>query len=304
MTTTSKPRRDIAQEITDKIVAMIETGGDLPWRQPWRTASGSAHQLRHNGERYQGINQLLTTFAAMAGGYASPFWMTFKQALDLGGNVRKGERGTMVVYYGSVTREEETASGDTEERSIRFLKSYTVFNADQCDGLPERFHPAAGSLDAGGRSLPEMDAWFARLGGTVQIGGNSACYLPSLDQINMPPVERFEDTEKFYSTLAHEYVHWTATAARCDRDFGSTGFGSEGYAREELVAELGAAFIGAELGLAPYHIEDHAGYLAAWLRCLKSDKRAILKHAADAQRAADYLCGLASEQATTASAAA
>jgi antirestriction protein ArdC len=231
----------------------------------------------------------------MAQGFAAPIWMTFKQAKEMGAHVRKGETGNLVVYADRIRRTEtDEATGEEQERDIPFLKGYTVFNVEQIDGLPSHFHaPAAPRLDPVQR-IETAESFFAASGADVRHGGNRAFYSVAEDRVQMPPFETFRDAESYYATLAHEVTHWTRHPSRLDRDFGRKKWGDEGYAMEELVAELGAAFLSADLDLdlAPEPREDHASYIASWLEVLKKDKRAIFSAASHAQRAADFLNGL------------
>jgi antirestriction protein ArdC len=249
----------------------------------------SAVPLRATGEAYRGVNVLLLWGAAMASGFRQPRWMTYRQAQDNGGQVRKGERGSCVVYAGRITRDgEPDADGEAGEVSIPFMRGYTVFNVEQIDGLgaewfeapaPERPEPAR---DA------RAEAFFAAQGATVGHGGGRAFFHRGEDRIQMPDRAAFADAEGYYATLAHEFTHWTGHASRLDRTFGKR-FGDRAYAVEELVAELGAAYVCAHLGLSATPREDHAAYLAEWLHVLKADKRAIFTAASAAQAAADYL---------------
>ena len=293
-------RRDIAQEITDKIVERIEeTGGDLPWRKPWKSKA-IAHPCRHEGVGYRGINHLILSLEAFARGFTSPYWMTFKQAKTYGGAVIKGEKSSRVVYFGTVGKNTddgtdgarpEGGSGDSSEaRGYRFLKGYAVFNASQIEDLPDRFYPTEEELDTGSRPIPELEAFFANLPVSVTSGGERACYREITDDILMPDVSRFDDPERYYATLAHEHVHSCGIKSRLEREcFARYHADIKARAEEELVAELGAAFICSQLGLTPDHIDDHAAYLSSWLKALKSDKRHIFRAAADAQRAADWV---------------
>jgi antirestriction protein ArdC len=249
--------------------------------------------LRGNGIPYQGINILMLWGAAMEKGYSAPIWMTFKQALALGGAVRKGERGSLVVFALTFTRTEaDTATGEESERDIPFLKGYTVFNAEQIDGLPAHFlAPAAPRLDPAQR-IEHAERFFAATGATVRHGGDRAYYSITGDYVQMPHFEAFRDAESYYAVLAHELTHWTRHPSRLAREFGRKRFGDEGYAMEELVAELGAAFLSADLDLTPEPRPDHAAYIAGWLKALKNDRRAISTAASYAQRAADFLSGI------------
>jgi antirestriction protein ArdC len=288
-------KQDIYKRITGKIVADLEQGVRR-WLKPWNAehaAGRITRPLRGNGIPYNGINVIMLWSAAMAAGYSAPIWMTFKQAKHLGGHVRKGEKGELVVYADRFRKTEvDEASGQELERDIPFMKGYTVFNVEQLDGLPDHFYaPAAQRLDPVQR-IEHADAYFVATGASINHRGNQACYSVTLDRIQMPPFETFRDAESYYATLAHEVTHWTRHPDRLDRDFGRKRWGDQGYAMEELVAELGAAFVSADLDLTPEPREDHAAYIGSWLQALKNDKRAIFSAAAHAQRAADYLGSL------------
>jgi antirestriction protein ArdC len=287
---------DIYQRVTAQIVASLEQGV-RPWLKPWNAehaAGRITRPLRGNGVPYQGINVLMLWGAAVERGYAAPIWMTFKQALELGGCVRKGERGNLVVYASTFSRTEtDGESGEESERDIPFLKGYTVFNVEQIDGLPAHFTaPAETPLDPVQR-IAHAEEFFSATGATVRHGGNQAYYSVASDLVQMPFFETFRDAESYYATLAHELTHWTRHPSRLDRSFGRKRFGDEGYAMEELVAELGAAFLSADLGLTPESREDHAAYIGNWLNVLKNDKRAIFTAASHAQRAADFIAAFA-----------
>ena len=247
--------------------------------------------MRHNGQPYTGINILSLWASASVQGFAAPIWMTYRQAVELRAHVRKGEKGSPVVYANSITRN-ETDSGVEVARDIHFLKGYTVFNVEQIEGLPAQYTaPASPRLDVSAR-IARAERFFGATGATLAHGGNRAFYRPSTDSIVLPLFETFRDAESYYATLAHETTHWTAHESRLTRDFGRTRFGSEGYAIEELVAELGAAFLCADLDLTLEPREDHAAYIANWLDVLKADSRAIFVAASHAQRAADFINAL------------
>src|ERR1700737_3474859 len=299
-------RTDVYERVTNQIVAELEKGV-RPWLKPWNAehaAGRITRPLRGNGIPYNGINVLMLWSAAMEKGYAAPVWMTFKQASDLKANVRKGEHGSLVVYADKIIRNEADAvTGEESERAIPFLKGYTVFNVEQIDGLQQQYYAKPEPrLD----TMPRIDraeAFFAGTGAAVRHGGTMAYYNVSQDFVQMPPFEAFRDAESFYSTLAHETVHWTRHKSRLDRDFGRKRFGDEGYAMEELVAELGSAFLSADLDLTPELREDHASYIASWIKVLKDDKRAIFTAASHAQRAADFLHAVQKTASVQASAA-
>lgn len=287
---TAAPSRDLYQAVTDRIIAALE-GGKKPWRKPWTNAAGAdGLQLRSNGAEYRGINQLLLTLTAMDRGYSAPYWITFKQALELGGNVRKGETSTEIVFYKKLTVQDRDApEGEESKKQIPMLRSYRVFNVEQCEGLPERFtvQPAAPVVD--GKQRDEAaEAALRSSGALIREGGNRACYSPGADVVLMPTFDQFAAVSGFLATLAHELTHWTGHRSRLDR-LKHTPFGTPDYAREELVAEIGSAFICARLGIPGEHIDNHAAYLQSWLGVLRADKRAIFKAAALAQSAADLV---------------
>lgn len=294
MTNDTAGKTDIYARITNQIVAALETGVK-PWTQPWNAAHAAgpvSRPLRHNGQPYSGINVLTLWCSAMERRYTAPIWMTFKQAIELGGFVRKGEKGSPVVYANTIIRTEEGEGGEDEERAIPFLKAYTVFNVEQIEGLPAHCHAPANADPNPDARILAADSFFAATGADIRHGGGSAFYVPSADFIQMPAFEAFRDAHGYYATLAHECTHWTRHASRLDREFGRERFGDAGYAREELVAELGAAFLCADLGLRLEDREDHAAYIASWVKVLKDDRRAIFSAAAHAQRAAEFLNAL------------
>ena len=287
--------RDVYSRITGKIIADLEQGV-RPWLKPWHAEHAAGRimrPLRQSGFSYKGINVVMLWSASVTKGYASPFWLTFKQALELGGHVRKGESGELVVYADRITRTETNDKGEECEREIPFMKGYTVFNAEQCEDLPAHYTakaepPALTPM----QRIDAADRFFAATGATIRHGGTRAFYAEGFDHVQMPPFETFRDAESHAATLAHEITHSTKHEKRLARDFGRARFGDEGYAKEELVAELGSAFLCADLGITPEVREDHAAYIGHWLKALRDDKRLIFTAAAHAQRAADYLHGL------------
>ena len=286
----SKP--DVYSRITDKIVADLEKGV-RPWMKPWNAehaAGRITRPLRHNGEAYRGINIIMLWASAMEQGFAAPIWMTYRQAQELGGQVRKGSKGSLVVYANTIKKTEtDEATGEEVEQEIPFMKGYTAFNVEQIDGLAKEYYALAEPVLDPVERIDHAERFFASLGADIRHGGNRAFYALQPDYVQMPPFESFKDAESFYATLGHETVHWTRHSSRLDRDFGRKAWGDEGYAREELVAELGSAFLAADLGLDLEPREDHASYLASWLEVLKNDKRAIFSAASHAQRAVDFL---------------
>lgn len=287
-------RRDIYQEITTRIVSQLEQGV-RPWQRPWSASHMDSRVVlprRHNGIPYRGVNILSLWMEAITKGFTAPVWMTFKQAIDLGGGVRKGEKGSLTVYADRITRtEKDAATGEESTSAIPFLKGYTVFNVEQIDGLPAHYYPQPDPMPELAPRITHAEAFFAATGATIRHGGNRAYFARLTDHIQMPPFEAFRDPQSYYATLAHESTHWSGHETRLARTFGKR-FGDNTYAFEELIAELGAAFLCASLRLTPEVREDHASYLDHWLAVLKSDKRAIFTAAAEAQRAADFLHGL------------
>ena len=301
-TKTVTPKADVYERVTHAIVTALEAG-TRPWMQPWdatRAAGPVSRPLRHDGTPYRGVNVLLLWLAAMERGYAAPFWMTYRQAQALGGQVRKGEHGALVVFANALKKTEtDEATGEDVEIEIPFMKGYTVFNADQIDGLPDRDHATATVpvLSDTERNV-RLDAFFAATGADVRYGGDQAFYDLGDDRIQMPPFPIFRDLESFYATLAHETTHATRHPSRLNRDMGGKWWGDAGYAMEELVAEIGSAFLGVALGFAPRVMENHAAYIDCWVRVLAGDKRAIFTAASHAQKAADFLLARAEAHAT------
>lgn len=291
-------KQDPHSRITDRILAELEQG-TRPWLKPWSggdMASGQARPLRATGQPYRGINVLLLWIEAQASGFVSPSWMTYRQAQALGAQVRKGESGATIVYYGDSSKTvRDEASGEDKEQGFRFLKTYTVFNVAQIDGLPDHFHIVPEPAPEAER-IAAAEAYFASIPATVSHGGDKAYYMPSADRIQLPPFAAFHDVQSYYATRGHETVHWTNHKTRLDRSFGREKWGDAGYAREELVAELGAAFLAADLGIALEPRPDHASYIASWIKVLQNDTRAIVQAAAHAERAVAYLHQLANRE--------
>lgn len=282
-------KTDIYQTVTDSIVAMI-AAGVRPWA-PGHNAKDCGLPViptRACGTAYRGINVALLWGAAEMKGYRHQTWMTFNQAKALGGCVRKGERATPVVYWGTF----KVQSDDEDDgKSGMFAKGYSVFNVEQIDGLPERFFEPA-TVEPSETRIAKADAWAVATGADIRHGGSQAFYSPKGDYVQVPPFAAYAEPERYYSTLTHELTHWSGAKARLDRQFGKR-FGDKAYAFEELVAEMGAAFSCARLGIETETREDHASYLASWLNVLKADKRAIFTAASKAQAACDYLFDLA-----------
>lgn len=295
MKTDVSSQPDIYARVTNKILADLEKG-NLTWRKPWnceQMAGQVMRPLRWNNIPYTGINTLVLWGTAAEKGYNLPYWMTFKQAIDLKANVRKGEKGEQVVYADKIVREEETPEGDTHSRQIPFLKTYTVFNAAQVDGLPSSFYHVPETVVPANtpQRIETLETFFAQTKADIYTGSKAA-YHPTTDRIQMPPLESFESAVAYYGTLAHEICHWTKHPNRLNRDLGCKHYGDEGYAKEELMAELGACFLAADLGFEPIPEEEHAAYIQSWLQVLQDDKRFIFSAASHAQKAVEYIHSL------------
>ncbi|MGE0175229.1 MAG: ArdC family protein [Oligoflexales bacterium] len=287
---TNKPKRDLYQEITDKIVTSLEKGVS-PWKCPWDQARYGGHAgLPHNAKMnrcYSGINVPILWMTKEEKGYGSNGWLTYKQATEMGGNIKKGEKSTSVVYW-NFTDVADPKDGDPNNvKRIPFLKCFNVFNVEQCEGI---------EIQKPDIKTPEQ-AWedIQRIEGIVQANnvdlrfeykGVRACYVPAFDCISMPRKERFKTSGDYYCTLFHEMTHWTGHHSRLERDFKGR-FGDESYAFEELIAEMGSAFLFADLGLEGN--VQHDSYIASWLRVLKNDKKAIFKAATEASKAHQFI---------------
>lgn len=295
------PKVDLYTDVTAKIVRELEAGR-FPWAQPW-AARGEAATLATGlpknavtGASYSGINILLLWGAAIENGFSDQVWLTFKQAKALGGSVMKGERGSMVVYADKFIPKDElarVASEGGEANVVPFLKRYTVFNAAQCEGLPEGVGNSAKPLPEC-ETITRAEMLIRATGADFRIGGDKAFYVPSQDFIRVPPQPAFFEQINYYRTCFHELGHWTGHASRLNREFKGR-YGSHAYAREELVAELSSAFVCASLSIAP--TVRHADYLGSWLEVLKEDNRAIFNAASLASKAADFILAFAPESA-------
>lgn len=275
---------DIRQIITDKIIALLERGTNSSGP---RWTGGKATGLPINaktGEAYHGINVLMLWAEMAEKTYSSSQWLTYKQAADLGGQVRKGERSVMCVYYQTAPKPEDQQ--DDEGGNYFLAKPFWVFNIAQVDGLPADLCAPAALSDFNGNQ--EAEQILIKTKAQIDYGFDSAYYSTLQDKICMPQRERFTTPANFYATALHELTHWTGHESRLNRQFGKR-FGDEAYAFEELVAELGAAFTVGQLGMVDATIEDHADYVQSWVRVLKNDKRAIFTAASHAAKAADYI---------------
>lgn len=286
----TESRVNLYDEVTARIVSELEAGR-LSWVQPWGASGGTGPGLPRNAltaRNYSGVNVLILWGAVIAHGWPSQSWLTFRQALEAGGCVRKGERGQCVVYADRFTPEAEkeraTRDGD-EAKAVPFLKRFTVFNVAQCEGL--RSGLACDPAPLPEREIvPVAEEVIAASGVDFRIGGSRAFYVPSHDFVQVPPQPAFFEQINYYRTCLHELTHATGHAKRLGRDL-TNGFGSKDYAREELIAEMGSAFLCAALGITP--TVRHADYIGSWLEVLREDNRAIFRAASAATKAADWL---------------
>lgn len=271
--------------ITERIIATLEAG-TVPWRKPWSGQAGMPKNLI-SGKEYRGIN----VFLLHTLGYDSPWFLTFKQAKGLGGQVRKGEKGCPVVFWKWLDRK-ETDDGKVNQHRVPLLRYFTVFNVEQCDGIKipdvdvsEREHEPLQAAESIVEGMPERP--------TIEHGFRGACYSPSEDKVRMPKPERFESGNGYYATLFHELTHATGHSSRLDRklDTKHAAFGSGDYSKEELVAEMGAAFLNGQAGILDSQVEQSASYIDGWLKTLRSDCRVVVMAAAQAQKAADFILG-------------
>lgn len=283
-------RVNLYDAVTAKIIGELEAGR-LPWVQPWGNAAACGPGLPRNaltGRCYSGVNVLILWGAVIEGGFPSQGWLTFRQAIEAGGGVRKGERGTTVVYADRFTPEGEKErarqTGD-DPKAIPFLKRFTVFNLAQCEGLRPGLVPEPVPLPER-EIVPVAEEVIAASGVDFRVGGDKAFYVPSQDFVQVPPQPAFFEQINYYRTCLHELTHATGHAKRLGRDL-TNSFGSSGYAREELIAEIGSAFLCAALGIVP--TVRHADYIASWLAVLREDNRAIFRAASAATKAADWL---------------
>lgn len=280
-------RQTIYETITQQIVTAIEEGADL-YKMPWHRSRCDITNPRNvsTSRSYRGLNIITLWMIAEAKQYRSGTWATYQQWAEKGAQVRKGEKSASVFFWKNL-RESDEAQTESEEGRARFVaRAYSVFNADQVDGYEAPIVPQLSEEER----IAHAEEFFSKIPAQLAHGGNQACYAPGLDRVLMVPFNQFKTPTAYYSVLAHELTHWSGAKTRLDRDL-SGRFGSESYAVEELVAELGAAFIAGSLGLPSDPRADHAPYIATWLKVLKNDSRAIFTAASKAQAAADYLAG-------------
>lgn len=287
------PHPDVYALVTERITAALEAG-TVPWQKPWATAGGLPRNLA-SGRPYRGMNVLLLSLGQP---FQSPWWLTYKQAQELGGHVRKGERSSIVTFWKFREGKKDTGEDgepDTAapERRAPLLRYYHVFNLEQCEGIQApssaeftpKEHERIALCEAVVADMPQRPV--------IQRDPRQACYVPTLDRVGIPDLSRFVTAEDYYATLFHELVHSTGHASRLARpSLGTpTPFGTPDYSKEELVAEFGAAFLCAHAGIFPHVADNQAAYINGWLSALKKDKRLLPIAAAQAQRAADFILG-------------
>jgi antirestriction protein ArdC len=281
-------KRDLYAEVSARIISKLEAGA-APWIKPWSATPGANTPCNAVTNRpYSGCNVILL-WMARAAGYGTPRFLTFKQALELGGHVRKGEHGTKVYFVKQLEIRED--ADEAPARLVPMMREYTVFNVDQCEGLPDNVTTGKLMRVRNPDTRDDLADQFLRsTGADIREAHGEPYYVPSRDFISMPAFEAFKGADHFYNVAFHELTHWKAHGSRLDRDL-KNRFGSRNYAGEELIAELGAAFLCAEFGF------DgdlrHAGYIGHWIELLKADKRALFTACSQASKAADYLRGLA-----------
>lgn len=280
----SDERISIYETVTRSIIVELEQGA-IPWIKPWKTGTAVSPRNAVSQRLYRGVNVLLLWSAALKCGYGNPTWLSYKQALELNGHVKRGEHGTRIVYAATATKTERSDNGSEVDRRVRFLKWYSVFNVEQTEGLPPHLYVST-SIKPLEDALGHVAAFITQIGADLRHGGDEAFYNPKSDFIMLPVPQRFESASAYHAVSLHEHAHWSGHPARLDRDL-SGRFGTEAYAAEELVAELAAAFLCAALAI-PGELR-HAGYIQAWLKLLERDKKAIFTAASAASKAADYL---------------
>lgn len=289
-----------AQEIIENVVANIIKeleSGTMPWAKPWEndntTVSGFGLPLRHNGQAYNGFNVLALWASAMESGFKSRFWLTFNQAKELKGAVKKGSKATAIIYAAQANKQTvDESTGELTESNYSFLKVYSVFNADQIEGLPEHFYAKEAEIvettEGTDFDIIPGQAWFNNIPAKIVNGGNKAYYSPSKDFIALPFYTQFRSKQAYASTAAHELIHWTGHESRLNR-LAPAKWGDNTYAYEELIAELGAAFAVAQFGLVPAIREDHAPYIQNWINKLKADPKILVNAASKASQALQFL---------------
>lgn len=281
---------NVYQIITDRIIAKLEAG-TVPWRKPWASADSWPLNLK-SGKPYRGVNVFMLACAGMEHGYTSQYWLTYKQAKERGGNVRKGEKSELIVFWTKLKKTEKQSDGSDKDKIFQCLRYYRVFNVEQCDGIE---YPKPTPNDHTFNPIAAADGVWSGYDGrpTLDHGGGSAHYRPTDDHIQMPESSAFRSDEAYYSTLFHEAIHSTGHKSRLDRLHKTkfAAFGSSEYSREELIAEMGAAMLCGRVGIFDPVEDNSVAYIAGWLKALRGDSKLVVTAAAQAQRAADWIIG-------------
>lgn len=291
-----KTTDQIYAEVTQRIVEALEEG-TVPWKRPWRIEGGS-HMNLIRKKPYRGVNIFLLDLTAALHGYTSPYWLTFNQAKDLGGNVKRGEKSTLVVFWKILKKKDEDdldEKGKPKLKTRPLLRHYPVFNVEQCEGFEDKIPQIEEEeFDPIERAQQVIDGMPDAP--KIKIGGDSADYNPFLDVIRVPRLSQFKDPEHHYSATFHEMVHSTGLESRLHRVKDWSSFGSEPYGKEELVAEMGAAMLAGFADIAVPTQDDSASYIASWLRTIKGDPKLVVQAASKAQRAADFILDVKVEE--------
>lgn len=280
-------RNDIYVKLTDSFINMLNMG-IIPWERPWSPTNAPTNLI--SKKAYKGSNVWLLNAMQEIRGYKSRYWVSFKQAKDLGGNVKKGEKSTMIIYWQFSQFSKTKENGEVETKQIPLIKFSNIFNVDQCEGFEEKI-PADVKNEIG--TVDELEEIFAnwKTKPVIHVGGDRAFYRPSTDSMAMPEKETFKDTASYYSVLGHEYIHSTGAKHRLNRE-GVTNlnfFGSHDYAKEELVAEMGASFFMGIAGLDRETHRNNAAYIQSWIKKLQNDPKMIVQAGSEAQKAVEYI---------------
>lgn len=282
---------NIYETVTAQVIESIEASGQAPWNRPW--VGGSSYPVNaKSGKHYRGVNVVILLTAAWSKGYNSGYWLTFKQAKEFGGNVRKGEKGTKIVFWKLI---DDKSKGAKKGDKIPMARAYTVFNAEQCDGLPERFFAEPTKQDKPDARVDAADALMAASECPIKHEGTHAYYRPSTDTITLPPRAFFKSWAGYYSVAFHEMGHATGHESRLDRDIGNV-FGSHDYSKEELVAEFTACFLCAHCDIIKHTLDNSARYLRIWVSKLREHPKMLVQAAQRAQKAADRILGAAGQE--------
>jgi len=286
-------KADVYQIVTDKIIESLEKGL-VPWHQPWKSISQLPANLITK-KHYNGINLFLLGMAP----YQSPYFVTYKQATDLGGHVKKGEKGWMVVYWNFLEKEDGVdGSGKAKTKKIPFLRYFTVFNVEQCEGFEEKIPAIVVEMKEDNKKIEACEEIVNGYKDKPSIHTDKAAvYYPALDKVGMPKIESFESSEEYYSTLFHELTHSTLHSSRLNRKYSEVDGALIGYSKEELVAEMGSAFLCTVAGIENKTIDNSASYIKGWLKRLNDDKKFIVSASAAATKAANYILGDLTEDA-------